>query len=406
MKRTQSCLYRTASGSAPYGHTATLPERESVPESSPLDPFCPDLRRVPFPSKLTGVELLKPGVRTDFQNHSNRLLEWARSQGKAHLMSSTSPAPPSSIDSIVVQYLDLLFFDGANIGNGEKVVAALRFLLPHLGVGPLKTELPRCARSLRSWKKLAPGHMRLPIPFEAVLLMAREMWIAHESLACLALLIQFDTYLRPGELCEIKVLQLIHAPGRSIVPGMQWGINVRPSGIGLPASKTGGRNEALLLHARCDLVLPILRALFANLPLDAPLFDLTVALYNKTFQAAAKCAKTAHLEATPYAVRHGGASRDYFEQNRAIADIKLRGRWVTEESARRYQKSALYQKQRGLLTSLQLKQSKEVLPFLRHQFLLVANHIQNAAKILQRKGQPVTASSLLSKARELAHPQH
>jgi len=38
-------------------------------------------------------------------------------------------------------------------------------------------------------------------------------------------------------------------------------------------------------------------------------------------------------------LRHGGASYDYMEKNLSLAEIQVRGRWASERSTRRYQKS-------------------------------------------------------------------
>ena len=58
----------------------------------------------------------------------------------------------------------------------------------------------------------------------------------------------------------------------------------------------------------------------------------------------------ARLGGEPYSLRHGGASHDSLTRRRSYADRKLRGRWRTDMSVRRYDKHARLIKEVSRLT--------------------------------------------------------
>ena len=51
------------------------------------------------------------------------------------------------------------------------------------------------------------------------------------------------------------------------------------------------------------------------------------------------------LECSLYALRHRGASSDFLLRRRPLAEVKQRGRWLSDASLRRYQKSAVAQRE-------------------------------------------------------------
>ncbi len=63
----------------------------------------------------------------------------------------------------------------------------------------------------------------------------------------------------------------------------------------------------------------------------------------KQYQIATSVLKLKNLETSMYMLRHGGARADFLLRRRSLSDIKLRGRWTSDASLRRYQKSAVAQ---------------------------------------------------------------
>ena len=55
------------------------------------------------------------------------------------------------------------------------------------------------------------------------------------------------------------------------------------------------------------------------------------------------------LQPVVYSLRHGGASHDLLHQRRTVAEVKMRGRWHSDASVRRYGKLARAMKEANRL---------------------------------------------------------
>ncbi len=84
---------------------------------------------------------------------------------------------------------------------------------------------------------------------------------------------------------------------------------------------------------------------------DEPLWPFTHEELVKQYHAATTALKFQALETSLYGLRHGGASADFLLRRRALSDIKFRGRWTSDSSLRRYQKSAVAQREILKLTA-------------------------------------------------------
>ncbi len=65
----------------------------------------------------------------------------------------------------------------------------------------------------------------------------------------------------------------------------------------------------------------------------------------QTYAAACRNLHLTKLETSLCSLRHGGASGDYLLKRRSLADIQFRGRWASDSSLRRYQKTAVVQRE-------------------------------------------------------------
>ena len=119
--------------------------------------------------------------------------------------------PASHLDSTLCEYCDHRYLDGEVAAHGEKLRAFLSALQPEW-IGHRCSKVPRFMRSLRGWKRAAPGRFQTPIP-EAVsyaisgIMIRRgqdEMALFNRAL--------FSTYLRPGGLMAIMTLDVLDAP--------------------------------------------------------------------------------------------------------------------------------------------------------------------------------------------------
>jgi hypothetical protein len=103
-------------------------------------------------------------------------------------------------------------------------------------------------------------------------------------------------------------------------------------------TKTGTMDDTILIDKPSWLP-GLLRQHFAHLAPGDPLFPLEASHTVSLFKNAA-IALGLPAQVCLYQLRHGGASDDLLTKERAMADIKSRGRWKTESSLRRYAKPA------------------------------------------------------------------
>ena len=199
----------------------------------------------------------------------------------------------------------------------RKVVAATEFFNLHL-----KGTLFHCKRALRGWRKEKPAQSRLPLP---------------------RMIGDHDTYLRPGESIDLK--------GRDIVPPVRNGgkqyrwfaIVVRDSQDHKP-DKTGVFDNSVPLNSvgrECFGQLLWERVLVLN-GKDEKVYPFDAAEFRKNFQEAGQLLGFKNLH--PYQSRHGGASEDLNSGERDHLAVKVRGRWHTDQSVRRYGKVGKIQK--------------------------------------------------------------
>ena len=74
------------------------------------------------------------------------------------------PAPTTTqeLTKLVLERLDVLFFEGTHHGDGEKLVAALEHLIPSTSEDQLWQH--RTRNALRGWGKREPGTSHAPPP--------------------------------------------------------------------------------------------------------------------------------------------------------------------------------------------------------------------------------------------------
>ena len=236
------------------------------------------------------------------------------------------------VDLILADFLDVMFLENHSAAEGEKVVAATEFFNLHL-----KGTLFHCKRALRGWRKEKPAQSRLPLPRMIAAGMAMILCAWGKRLMSLKLMVDHDTYLRPGESIDLK--------GRDIVPPVRNGgrqyrwfaIVVRDSQDHKP-DKTGVFDNSVPLNSVGREYLGQLlweRVLVLN-GKDEKVYPFDAAEFRKNFQEAGQLLGFKNLH--PYQSRHGGASEDLNSGERDHLAVKVRGRWHTDQSVRRYGK--------------------------------------------------------------------
>ena len=250
------------------------------------------------------------------------------------------------VDLILADFLDVMFLGNHSAAEGEKVVDATEFFNLHL-----KGTLFHCKRALRGWRKEKPAQSRLPLPRMIAAGMAMILCAWGKRLMSLKLMVDHDTYLRPGESIDLK--------GRDIVPPVRNGgkqyrwfaIVVRDSQDHKP-DKTGVFDNSVPLNSVGREYLGQLlweRVLVLN-GKDEKVYPFDAAEFRKNFREAGQLLGFKNLH--PYRSRHGGASEDLNSGERDHLAVKVRGRWHTDQSVRRYGKVGKIQKMMNAVVSV------------------------------------------------------
>ena len=154
------------------------------------------------------------------------------------------------------------------------------------------------------------------------------------------LLLAFALCPRPGELLALTPERLIQPRPDAGRYAKHWPILLAPSDS-LVAGKTGEFDETLRLDwDELDWLHPVLLML-SRRQRGKSVWPFNAKEVRTMFADAAKDTLTSVLAATPYSLRHGGASHDALTGRRPLGEIKKKGRWRSDASVRRYENSAL-----------------------------------------------------------------
>eukprot|EP00435_Cladocopium_sp_Y103_P076203 s26_g81.t1 len=289
--------------------------------------------------KLTCLEMRSVSSEVQFQYKSyyQRFEAFSKASGLAW------PLTPDVADMVLADYLDVLFLDKKGPAEGEKTLAAVEFF--QIG---LKHMLPRSRRALKGWRKVMPAQSRLPLP--RVMMYGMSMMMIHQGEVQMAMMtmVAFDLYLRPGEALSLLGRNVI-AP--VAMAGSQFKtitVVVRDFESGQP-DKVGTYDTSLKMdNPKTSWLGPLLLQLARGCrSQDECIFKFTMEEFRKQFQKVGSLLGVSDLH--PYQLRHGGASEDLSSFVRDYQGVKSRGRWVTDQSVRRYAKTGRVQQ---LLTKL------------------------------------------------------
>lgn len=184
-------------------------------------------------------------------------------------------------------------------------------------------------KCIQGWKKLDPPGSRLPLPWEAVCLMAKFMKRNMREEA-LMMLLAFVCYLRPGEVAQLRAKDLIPPVNSRSKAGRLWSLILHPQERG-QASKIQEFDENILFdlnYTHCIAKSVFLWQGLMNAPGNTMIFSKGIAeLRAAMTTAATHCNLTTLGDVHPYRLRHGGASRDFATRERDLAQIQRRGCW-------------------------------------------------------------------------------
>ena len=131
-------------------------------------------------------------VREDYSRRCRLFLDWAEAEALPSLTHQ-------DIETALLEYFDLMFFEGRSAEDGDKLWSAVKFFEPALGRrGDLL--MPRLPRALKGWHRLCPAMTRQPLPWLGLLAIISQLLCRGKIAVAVALLLQFSLYLLPGQL--------------------------------------------------------------------------------------------------------------------------------------------------------------------------------------------------------------
>ena len=241
---------------------------------------------------------------------------------------------PEVLDQKVVNYMNTQFLQGVRAWKGERLLAALMCLFPSYSRFGSR-RLPRTLRALRGWRLLSPSYSREPWDWLVWCALAMALISAGRFLAAIATLVMVEAYLRPGEMLSLEPASLL--PPRA---GREdWALLLFPQHRP-ERSKAGASDDTVMMDSRGTRGL---RSVLAALSRSGrkKVFPFTYAEYAQWFGEAAAQIK---VSLVPYQGRHSGASLDRSSNYRSLPDVKKRGRWSSNKSVQRYEKTGRLQK--------------------------------------------------------------
>jgi hypothetical protein len=282
--------------------------------------------------QLSHLELMSIGKATliDYVSRLLFFLRWALSR-------NVNWTCCNELDTILVMCYDELYDSDLTVSDGSKLLAAMKFIMPVLGLSQ-SVGFPRAHRALRAWHLRRPPVQRIPLPWLGLTAVLGYLCFNSMIPAALALLLQFHTYIRPGVCDQLQVSQLVPPHRAAGADFSQWAIHLYPSDL-LRPGKTGGFDEAVLID-QFPWLEPFLLLLTRGRNQTDLLWPIAEVILRAQIQQALRYLGLSHLNASRYALRHGGASHYLLIHARPLVEVQSRGHWRSNLSLARYGKPA------------------------------------------------------------------
>ena len=135
----------------------------------------------------------------------------------------------------------------------------------------------------------------------------------------------------------LRVMDLVPPPTYDR-QNKSWSLLCRPEAVGR-STKTGTFDDSAILDSEyLQDFGPLWNALVERRAGSDPLFRFTQESYSKVVKEAFLAVGGAALTPVAYSCRHGGPAWDRYRKYRTVAEVKSRGRWLSDRSLRRYEK--------------------------------------------------------------------
>jgi hypothetical protein len=243
-----------------------------------------------------------------------------------------------SVDELLHEYCEDLYVRGGCSSRlrsrAIKARSGLVMFFPRL-----RHSLPISGRALTSWAKAHPPVSYPPISGDLSVVVGLRMWdiwaarASSPEAACgccfvfVAVQLGFHAMLRVGELLSLTWADFADTGDR------RFGSVGALAALRLRRTKTGREQSVTLLD---EVILQLLRIWFRISPLGElsdRIFPIEYPGFLSLFRLA--CLSLGLPPFTPHSMRHGGTTHLHL-LGWSFGDIKLRGRWVSEKSARAY----------------------------------------------------------------------
>ena len=258
---------------------------------------------------------LTQGTRDKYLRAVDSFLDWADALGE-------DPTTFTDFDELCCDYVEHLYDTNQGRSKASAMLFGIKFFLPGA-----RNRLHRTTLALRGWERLQPSVSYPPLTWELACAMAVKATKAGFSAVGLGIVLQFDCLLRISELLALRRQDVIFE-GDPTQPAEFKGalLCLRHTKTGRDQSVTVDDPDVLrLLRRHCDA-----------LPRDdSPVFPFRADHYRRVFKRVAASLGLSPRY-VPHSCRHGGATRLFQRNPLSLEAIKLRGRWKSLESAKRY----------------------------------------------------------------------
>ncbi|CAK0812350.1 unnamed protein product, partial [Prorocentrum cordatum] len=275
---------------------------------------------------------VKPPTRTAFRERARNFLEWANEGAPAEISTRR-------LDQLAANYTDVLFFDGMEVGEGSRLLAALQYLRPSLGTAR-HGNFPVARAAVAGFRRRARGGTRALLCRPWVLAVVGISLLLEDLEFATALWLAWDGMLRlPSDLVSMTPKTQI-GPGRAGKPTRA--LLLYPSEQEA-RSKVMGADEGVILREACwsgggSAALRRLRG--ARGP-SCQLWSFDGAWFTKRFEERLAALPEAPT-AVAYQVRHGAASHAAAVDQLPLSAITERLRHGNPHSSLRYAKHVRY----------------------------------------------------------------
>lgn len=227
-------------------------------------------------------------------------------------------------DYYLAVYIQSLYSSGKPKSNASAALFGFLNRFPYM----TKHHLRLSCNMMAAFDRVRPSHPHPPITWPVAVAIASVIARSGELPKAIAVLVMHHCLLRANETLNIRIADIaLPHDHRLGLPSS----SVR-STIRLAATKTG-TNQSVTVED--DQVQQLLGYLIRGRPIDERVFDCSYEQMRASFQRACT---TLHIDGwgiTPHSCRHGGTTM-LLLAGKSVRDIKVRGRWRSDQSVQRY----------------------------------------------------------------------